>query len=150
MSPSALAKLQSNPGTKIQVAIILFTISWALLCLILFLLLGRWAAIERIEHRSLIAVGVSAVLILVRVVYVLLIFFVANSTFNFLNGSPTARLVMSVLEEFGVVFVCLGVGLSLPVRGPEEPSIEGSRIPLREPVYNPFKNQQRAWGGRLS
>lgn len=66
--------------------------------------------------------------ILVRLIYAMLVFFLADETFNFLDGSTTALLVMSVLEEFGVVAVCLGVGMTLP-------TVKYSGIPLQSTEY---------------
>lgn len=142
MTPSALL----HPNTEIKVAMILFLTAWVVLCLILGLLVQKRAEIHKGECRILSVVGVSAVLILVRLVYVLLVFFKADKTFNMLNGNMTVLLVMSVLEETGVVVLCLGVGLTLRVRGggtgagagATKEELAYSHVPLVETGYQPY------------
>ncbi|RJE19336.1 hypothetical protein PHISCL_08327 [Aspergillus sclerotialis] len=134
MTPKALL----HPNSEIKAGMNLFVVSWAALCLLLFLLIRRRSGIEMGERRLLLVVGISATLILVRLIYAMLMFFLADSTFNFFNGSTTAMLVMSVLEEIGVVLVCLGVGLTLRVRG-KGLNQSYSGVPLYEsgpPPYN--------------
>lgn len=127
MTPQALM----HPNGKIKAAMALFVISWVGLCFLLGLLAFYRAEIEAGERRILLAVGVSTVLVFVRLIYAMLIFFVADETFNFLDGSTTALLVMSVLEEIGVVAVCIGVGMTLPVRG----NVKYSGVPLDGTEY---------------
>lgn len=127
-----------HPNTKVKVAMILFVVSWAGLCLILGLLVHRRSQIENGEHRLLLVVAMSAVFILIRLVYAMLVFFLADSTFNFLPGRMTVMLVMSVLEKIGVVLVCLGVGLTLRVR-----ETEGySAVPVQSTVSSPYGSGQ--------
>lgn len=76
------------------------------------------------EHRLLVAVGLSAVFIFVRLLYAILIWFAANSTFNFASGNDTVMLFMSVLEEFAVVIICIAIGLTLRVRKPVEDEVQ--------------------------
>lgn len=112
MSPEGL----SHPDIKVKVGAILYIVIWALMCLYLAVLIWRRYALEKGERRILVAVAISAPFILVRVIYSLLIWFAHDSAFSLFNGSVTVQLVMSVLEEFAVVIVCLGVGMTLRMR----------------------------------
>lgn len=96
---------------------ILYAVAWALLVLILLALARHTGSMEKGERRSLVAVAISAPFILVRVLYALFMWFLHDSTFSLMNGNITVQLVMSVLEEFAVVIVCLGIGLTLQIRG---------------------------------
>ncbi|KAJ5204855.1 uncharacterized protein N7498_005734 [Penicillium cinerascens] len=118
MSAEGLA----HPDIKTKVGMILYLVSWAAMVLILLVVTSRRSSLERGEHRTLLAVAISSPFILVRVIYATLIWFLHNGTFSILNGNETVILVMSVLEEFVVVIVCLGVGMTLRVR-----STQGSR-----------------------
>ena len=134
MHPEALL----DPNAEVKAAMAIFVVAWAGLCLLLLMLVLRCSEIEKGERRLLPAVGISAAFILVRLIYAMLIFFLADSTFNFLSGSTTAKLVMSVLEEIGVVLVCLGVGLTLRVRG-KLPERTYAGLPLYESGPTPYK-----------
>ncbi|KAL1964396.1 hypothetical protein VTN77DRAFT_6954 [Rasamsonia byssochlamydoides] len=107
-----LTQIQS----KTKIGVILFIVSWVLLCLLLLTLSGRRSDIESGEHRLLGAVGLSLPFIFVRLLYSILVVFVNNSTFNLVTGNVAVMFIMSVLVEFVVVVVCLGVGLTLQVR----------------------------------
>lgn len=106
-----------NPDIKVKVGMILYAVAWALLVLILLALARHTGSMEKGERRSLVAVAISAPFILVRVLYALFMWFLHDSTFSLMNGNITVQLVMSVLEEFAVVIVCLGIGLTLQIRG---------------------------------
>ncbi|OJJ34859.1 hypothetical protein ASPWEDRAFT_182996 [Aspergillus wentii DTO 134E9] len=125
-----------HPDVKIKIGMILFLVAWAMLCFLLAILTLHRSQIEKGEHRLLLAVAISAVLILVRLIYSMLAWFLANSTFNILNGNMTVQLVMSVLEEFGVVIVCIAVGLTLRVGAPiEEEKIQHAPLAPEGPGY---------------
>ncbi|KAJ5161915.1 hypothetical protein N7492_007307 [Penicillium capsulatum] len=83
-----------HPDIKIKVGMILYVVACALLALMLLVLVRHAGSIAESERRVLLAVGIFS-----------------------WNGNATVQLVMSVLKEFGVVIVCLGVGLTLQVRG---------------------------------
>lgn len=105
-----------NPNVEVKVGMTLYLVSWAILCVFWGILFMRRSSLEDGESRNLTAVAISAPLLMIRIIYSMLLFFLANSTFNILNGNLTVQLFMSVLEEIGVVFVCLGIGYTLRVR----------------------------------
>lgn len=112
MSAEGLA----HPDIKTKIGMILYAVSWAQMVLILVVLAMHQGSLERGEHRTLLAVAVSSPFILVRLLYAFFVWFLHNSTFSMIGGNVTVQLVMSVLEEFVVVIVCLAVGLTLRVR----------------------------------
>lgn len=103
----------SNPKTK--ASLVLFLVAWLGLGILLLLVGARFSSIEAGEHCLLFAVGVSMPLILIRLVYSYLAVF-GQREFNMFTGNVTIMLVMVVLEQIGVVVVCLGVGLTLDRR----------------------------------
>lgn len=113
MTPEGL----KTPNIEVKVGMILYIVSWAILCVLLGVLFLRRSSIAKGENHTLAAVAISAPFLLVRIIYAMLLWFVADSTFNALDGNNTAQLVMSVLVEMVVVFVCLAVGLKLRIRG---------------------------------
>lgn len=85
----------------------------------LYLAIIGWhhKSLEKGERRTLLAVAISAPFILVRILYSVLVWFAHNDNFSLFGGDVTVQLVMAVLEEVVVVVVCLGVGMTLSVRG---------------------------------
>lgn len=123
--------------TETKVGLILYLVAWIGVCGLFLLVLMRTQSIEDGEHRLLLAVGISLPLILVRLIYSFIYAFGQKAEFNMLSGNVTIQLVMSVLEEFIVVLVCLGIGLTLQVRPAAEytqqPSVysgEGDSVEL--------------------
>jgi len=113
MTPQAM----QNPDIKIKVGVVLFLVSWAVMCLFLAILGWHRDSLEKGEHRTLVAVAISAPFILVRIFYSVFMWFSHNPDFSLFDGSVTVQLVMSVLEEIVVVVVCLTIGMTLRVRG---------------------------------
>lgn len=128
MSPEAFR----SPNMEVKVGMILYLVSWALLCVGLGVLFLRRSKIEKGENRNLLAVAISAIFILIRTIYAMLLWFLANNTFNALDGNTTVQLVMSVLDEMVVVFVCLGIGFTLHVRENNWKSVPGKEVEARE------------------
>lgn len=125
-----------HPDIKVKIGMILYVVCFALMVGLLALLATRCDCIERGEKRTLLAVALSSPFILVRVLYALFIWFLNNPKFSMLNGDVTIQLVMSVLEEFVVVIICLVVGLTLRVRNRESREGDGEALsahPLRKP-----------------
>ncbi|CAG7924745.1 unnamed protein product [Penicillium olsonii] len=116
--------------TETKVALVLFLVTWLAVCGILVLIANQSHRIEQGEHRLLLAVAISLPLILVRLVYSFVYAFGHLASFNMLSGNVTIQLVMSVLEEIVIVFVCLGVGLTLQVRPSLEDAQPSSQIEL--------------------
>ncbi|PYI24820.1 hypothetical protein BO99DRAFT_293818, partial [Aspergillus violaceofuscus CBS 115571] len=103
-------------SSKIKIGTILFVVAWFMLCILFGILYWKRLFIEKGEQRTLLAVGLSLPFLAVRILYSVLMWFLSSSTFNFINGNPTVELVMSVLEEFAVIIICTGIGLTLKVR----------------------------------
>ena len=125
-----------HPDIKVKIGMILYVVCFALMLALLALLATRCDSIERGEKRTLLAVALSSPFILVRLLYALFIWFLNNPKFSMLNGNVTIQLVMSVLEEFVVVIICLVVGLTLRVRNRESREGDGETLsahPLRKP-----------------
>lgn len=133
MSSEGLA----HPDIKTKVGMILYVVSWVAMVLILLFITSRHSSLERGEHRTLLAVAISSPFILVRVIYAFLIWFLHNGTFSMINGNQTVALVMSVLEEFVVVIVCLGVGMTLRVRGTQDSRSRGEEAAMPAYSYKP-------------
>lgn len=121
-----------HPNVKVKVGMILYVVSWAHMCLFLAILAIRRRSLEKGEGRTLLAVAISSPFIFVRVLYAMLVWFLATSAFNIFNGNVTIQLVMSVLEEFAVVIVCLSFGLTLNVRK-EDFSAQETGLPVYIP-----------------
>lgn len=105
-----------HPNVEVKVGMVLYLVSWVTLCVFLGILFMRRSSLETGENRNLAAVAISAPLLMIRIIYSMLLFFLANSTFNILSGNTTVQLFMSVFEEIAIVFVCLGIGYTLKVR----------------------------------
>lgn len=112
MSAEGLA----HPDVKAKIGMILYLVAGGQLCLMVALLAMHQGSIQSGEKRCVLAVAISTPFLLVRLVYATLIWFLHDSTFSMIGGNVTVQLVMSVLEEFAIVIVCLGVGLTLRVR----------------------------------
>jgi hypothetical protein len=101
---------------KTKIGIVIFLVSWVGLCFLFFLVSLRLRSIEEGERRLLMAVGISIPLLLVRLVYSFLVVFANNPDFSTVTGNVTVMLVLSVIEEILIVYICLLVGLTLSVR----------------------------------
>ena len=86
----------------------------------------KW--IENGERRLVLAVAISIPFILVRLIYSAILSFAHNPRFSLIGGSVTINLVMAVLEEFVVIIVCLGVGLTLRVHNENKISMCGEGV----------------------
>ncbi|KAL4946610.1 hypothetical protein BDV06DRAFT_218077 [Aspergillus oleicola] len=112
MTPQGLR----TPNTEVKVGMILYIVSWAILCVLLGILSLRRLSLPGGEERTLVAVAISAPFLLIRIIYAILLWFVADDAFNAVDGNNTAQLFMAIFEEIIVVGVCLGVGFRLRVR----------------------------------
>lgn len=125
-----------HPDIKVKIGMIIYAVCYVLMVAMLARLAARRDSVERGEKRTLLAVALSSPFILVRLLYAFFIWFLHDSKFSMLNGNVTVQLVMSVIEEFVVVIICLVVGMTLRVRnrGPREGDREAfSSHPLRKP-----------------
>ncbi|KAL4796717.1 hypothetical protein BDV19DRAFT_387909 [Aspergillus venezuelensis] len=105
-----------TPNTEVKAGMVLYMVSWAILCVLLNILYLRRTSLEIGEERTLVAVAISAPFLLIRIIYAILLWFVADDAFNAVDGNNTAQLFMAVFEEIVVVGVCLGIGMKLRVR----------------------------------
>ncbi|KAL4960397.1 uncharacterized protein BDV14DRAFT_204708 [Aspergillus stella-maris] len=112
MTPQGLR----TPNTEVKAGMILYIISWAILCVFLVIVAQRRPFLPKGEERTLLTVAISAPFLLVRIIYAVLIWFLADGAFNAVDGNYTAQLFLAVFEEIVVVGVCLGVGFKLRVR----------------------------------
>jgi hypothetical protein len=138
---------QINTKTKIGVAI--FIVAYVLLCLLVLAVGSRRSRIEQGERRLLLATAVSLPFILVRLVYSILTVYAHSSTFNLFSGNETAQLVMSVLPEFVVVALYLGVGVTLQNNRSSmdyKPAPLAADMPLRSDPSQPLYTSQPAHG----
>jgi hypothetical protein len=115
LSSDSTATLGSIDSST-KAGVIIFIIAWVLLCGLLTALATQSTCIEKGERRLILAVEVCVPFILVRLIYSVILSFAHNPHFNLISGSTTINLVMAVLEEFVVIIVCLGVGLTLKVQ----------------------------------
>lgn len=113
----------------------------------------KW--IQNGERRLVLAVAISVPFILVRLIYSAILSFAHNPRFNLISGSVTINLVMAVLEEFVVIIVCLGIGLTLRVHNERDISVRGEDViqtgdkPVRDGNDGTGRRQhpRRTWQG---
>jgi hypothetical protein len=82
---------------------------------------------EHGERRLFTAVALSLPFLLVRLVYSVFSTFTTKKEFNLLDGSPTILLCVALIEEFIIVLLFEGIGLTLRKVVREE-HVEGARI----------------------
>ena len=82
--------------------------------------------------------------------------FARNPRFNLISGSTTINLVMAVLEEFVVIILCLGFGLTLRVQKMRDVCARGISVEHNTDkgvvvnegrVESEARNPKRAWRG---
>lgn len=102
-----------NVNSRVQAAIIIFTLVFIVMFLIFCAISLTLHNVAKGERRLLIAVGLSCPFLLIRLIYALIADYGHNHDFNFVYGNPTIYLCMSVLEEFVIIILCVGFGLTL-------------------------------------
>ena len=107
--------IPTKVDTKTKVGVVLFALTWLALCLLLAMIATRISAVELGEKRLVLAVAISVPFVFVRLLYSLLASFSKDKQFSSMTGSVTINLCMAVIEEFVVVMVLLGTGLTLRV-----------------------------------
>ena len=112
---SSNAAVPGKVDPKTKVGVVLFFLAWLGLCALLAILAIRISSVEQGEKRLLLAVAVSVPFVFVRLLYSLLGSFSKNREFSSISGSVTINLCMAVIEEFVVVVVLLGTGMTLRV-----------------------------------
>ncbi|RFU24841.1 hypothetical protein B7463_g11495, partial [Scytalidium lignicola] len=104
-------KFQTGSLSKASSA--LYIVSFAAVIVSTIVLSTSVSHAEPGEKRLILAVGLSLPFLLVRLVYSCLANFTHRQTFNQLAGNVTVLLCMSILEEFVVVLLYEGTGLTL-------------------------------------
>lgn len=146
----------SNPAliesdTEVRVAIVLF-----LLCYVMILAMALFAVVctKQLldEERTLLRVVVLALpLLFVKILYSLLVAFSGLAEFNFVTGSKTIDLCMSVLEEMGIVLLYLYAGLKVQraVRVEYTPAAQRPQTPREYDSGRQNRRRQRRRRGLI-
>ncbi|KFY17767.1 hypothetical protein V491_04940 [Pseudogymnoascus sp. VKM F-3775] len=148
-------------NSRVQAAIIIFTLVFIVMFLIFCALSLNLHNVAKGEKRLLVAVGLSCPFLLIRLIYALIADFGHNRDFNFVYGNPTIYLCMSVLEEFVIILLCIGVGLTLSAlpktakpssnayserpsksRAPEAATLESRPMPRQQAPRSPDRRAQ--------
>ena len=126
LKAGALLQLHAYVGTAIPSLVILFRIKHLP---------------KRIERCLYYATLLAAPFLIERLLYVVLIVFNSNPTFDFVLGNPYVFLGMAVLEEFVIMIFVLGAGLI--TSGPL--SDEMTRIPEKDQLPVKMEQEQVAY-----
>jgi hypothetical protein len=101
------------PGTLNKVGTALFIACYVAIVLSTILISFSIQHATHGEKRILLAVAISLPFLLVRLVYSIMSTLVRNNQFNLLDGSVTILLCVAFIEEFVVVVIYEGTGLTL-------------------------------------
>ncbi|KAH8801681.1 hypothetical protein F5884DRAFT_524141 [Xylogone sp. PMI_703] len=126
----------------------LFIVSFVAVVAATVLLATSISHAEAGEKRLILAVGLSLPLLLVRLIYSCLSTFTHRQTFNQLAGNVTVLLCMAILEEFIVVLIYEGTGLTLKKldkdeRIPPSGTHLHSQVPSNTSGETPLQQQRR-------
>jgi predicted small integral membrane protein len=97
-----------------KIGIIILVAIFAVIFAITALFMYRRSDAEPEERRLIKAIATSLPFLLIRLVYVVLIYFSHIRTFSILYGSIVALGCMAIMQEMLVVIIYIGVGLTLP------------------------------------
>jgi hypothetical protein len=104
----------------------LFIVSYVAIVILTVIMSFYVSHAEQGEKRLFMAVAISLPFILVRLVYSIISTFTKNKNFNLLNGSVTVVLCVALIEEFVVMAVYEGTGLTLK-KVPKEEHFEATQ-----------------------
>ncbi|CAI4218422.1 unnamed protein product [Parascedosporium putredinis] len=112
---SDMAKQLGNaaPNSFSKAAVVLFTLVYVGAVAIFALLLQELQVVPLGEKRLLACFAACLPFIVVRLIYALLANFSHGREFSSINGNPTIWLCMSVVMEFIVVTIVIGISLTL-------------------------------------
>lgn len=113
-SSSSIAKGSYNPNNLVKAGIALFIISFVAIVVATIMVAFYVSHADKGEKRIFVAVAISIPFILVRLIYSIMVTYTHVRIFNQLTGSPTALLCVALLEEFIVVIIYEGIGVTLP------------------------------------
>jgi hypothetical protein len=116
-----------QPGSLNKAGTSLMIVAWVLLVIATALTSSSVSHAEHGERRIFMAVALALPFLLVRLVYSIFSTFTTNKSFNLLDGSPTVLLCVALIEEFIIVLLFEGTGLTLRKVVKEE-HVEGARI----------------------
>lgn len=103
-----------SPGTLSKAGSALFIVSYVAIVIATIFVSFSVKHAAQGEKRILAAVALSLPFLLVRLVYSILSTFAHNKNFNLISGSTTILLCVAFIEEFIIVIIFEGVGLTLP------------------------------------
>jgi hypothetical protein len=116
-----------QPGSLNKAGTALMIIAWVLLVIATALTSSSISHAEHGERRLLMAIVLALPFLLVRLIYSIFSTFTHEQSFNLLDGSVTVLLCVALIEEFIVVLIFEGTGLTLKKVVHEE-HVEGARI----------------------
>ena len=102
-----------TPGALSKAGTALFIVAYVAIVIFVLFMSFHVSHAEKGEKRIFIAVVISLPLLLVRIIYSSLSTFSHDSSFNLLTGSVTVILCVALIEEFVIVMVFEGTGLTL-------------------------------------
>lgn len=128
----------------------LFIVSWVAIVVATIIISFSASYAEQGEKRLLLAVALSLQFLLVRLVYSILTVFTHNKNFSMLSPNVTILLCVALVEEFIVVIIYLGVGLTLhqiPKNSHVEIYADDQQIPSTSTSQQQQYQQQPRKGG---
>ena len=117
---------QYTPTDLNKAGTILFIVSYIAIVTLTAVMSFHVGSAEKGEKRLFMAVALSLPFLLVRLIYSIISTFTKNKSFNLLNGSPTVVLCVALIEEFIVVALYEGTGLTLK-KVPKEVHFEATQ-----------------------
>jgi MFS family permease len=101
------------PGSLNKAGTALFIVAYVAILALTAVIGLNISAAEKGEKRLFMAVAISLPFLLVRLIYSILFTFTHNNDFNLLTGSVTVVLCVALIEEFIIVVIYEGTGLTL-------------------------------------
>lgn len=134
-----------TPGPLNKAGTSLFIIAYIAILVLTAFLSFHTSAAEKGEKRLFLAVALSLPFLLVRLIYSIVFTFTHNKDFNLLTGSVTVVLCVALIEEFIIVIIYEGMGLTLKRVSPEEHVEATQQIPSHDSVA-PMQNKYAGAG----
>jgi hypothetical protein len=129
------------PGTLSKVGTALLIVSYAGIVLATIIMSFSVSHAEPGEKRLVLAVAVSLPFLLIRLVYSIMVTFSTLRTFNQIYGSVTALLCMALIEEFIVVVIYEGTGLTLREIPKSQHALVGNTSSSDHPAEYPAQSK---------
>ena len=135
-----------TPTDLNKVGTALFIVAYVAIVIFTLLMSFHVSHAEKGEKRLFMAVVLSLPLLLVRLVYSIISTFTHAHSFNLLNGSVTVVLCMALIEEFLIVAVYEGMGLTLKQALPKESHYDATGQTSSHGSAAPIQNQYAGAG----